>query len=656
MGEEAKVTLTILARNLAKQELESFRTSIRELGKEAKALLSSSLTQAIGLGALAVALRKAFQATDELEQSQRTLAATAQITGTNLQELYSISNSLKDAFKLDDDLANQFTETITRLTVQAGDFNKTQQAAAAFLELGAARGFTAKETMESLETAFIGVYRGAQRLIGQNVGDLFERQARKIGLTVAELTESEKAHILLTAAISAGETARGSYAQWLETAAGQQQLFALRLNDAQVRLGKALAPIRLLAIQGFAFIAEKVEAFIGGLQLLAAEFGAFTTKLPAIGLGIKAWVIDLFASIAEFLRDNFPKLYKFMFNIPPEELRAAADKMREDAKRIGDAAAEGLREARAEVVAEHNAPPAPRAGGPAPGSAAPPAGVPDTRIIKELTRDMIALKAEFRDGLQGAVQFAGGLDDIRNKARAALKEGGLSPEAMQGLQGIIDQTTAAIKEAADAVNKLVDVSLEADLAWQALINTTIKWKDILTDVTSNTLNEFGTVVEDVFSAMVDSSVQAGVALQVGMLKAIAAIIRGIGQMLLVEAGQWIAEGIANPLVAGIKFAGAAKAIGVAGLAFALAGALGGAANNTSVNLPQGSVPGGTAGSTPASTAQTAQENKPEAVGTLVIEGGILDMTDPRQADAFQNAIVKLTNLKRIDVIVRPFTR
>jgi hypothetical protein len=375
------------ALNGASRQFTGFGAKLRDLGAEARDLFSNKLTQALSLGALAVGIRGAFKATDELEQSQRTLASTAQITGASLDSLYATANALRTGFQLDDDMANKFTETVTRLTAASGQLNQTQQVSAAFLELGAARGFTATQTMEALENAFIGVYRGAQKLIGQNVGDLFARVAQASGRTAAELTEAEKAQILVNAALDNGSRAAGSYAAWLETAAGKQQSMNLALNEAQVALGKALAPIRLAAIPALAAVLTKVREFIGGIQLLAAEFAIASFKIEAFWKDFKAFAFDAIASaltqVDLFFRQfgigigEFGRRIASELQLVASVLRKEADALRAVA-RVGGPTA--LAEAEGEIIGDFNQPPA-GGGGPPGRRPPPPLGPPGKDLL-----------------------------------------------------------------------------------------------------------------------------------------------------------------------------------------------------------------------------------------------------------------------------------
>lgn len=665
MPNEGKVSLIIQIKNLAKTELASFRQSLKNLGAEAKALLSNQLTQALSLGAIALGLRKAFQATDELEQSQRTLAATAQLTGASLEELFGISNRLKDAFSLDDDQANQLTETITKLTVSAGRFNETQKVGAAFLELGAARGFSVAETMDALQAAQYGVYRGAQRLLGQNVEELFTKQARAIGVSVGELTQAEKAQALLTAAIAAGDTARGSYAAWLDTAAGKQHLLNIRINDAQVALGQALNPLRLLALEGLGFLAQKLREFVGGIQAWGLELGFLfdrivaglkgTVGLVSLSLGellnstsnfIRDWGSTVLTTLNPILQLIGQPLIKLVANVTDtagDALVRTGSRLVEQSRdmiaAIVAAREDALAELGKEFVTGPNTPPPGATGGT--GGVKPPPTDP-MRDVKARQLEMEKLRIAYRDGALGLVEYGGKLDEIRTNATKAAAATKVGSAEWAGYQQIIDSTTGSISGVAEEFFKLIDVQQAAADQWDSLMNTAINWRDVMKDISQTTLQEFANVIEQTFAAIVDSSQKAGQAFKVAMLNAIAAIVRALGQMMLVRAGEMIANAIAMPLKAGQFLAAAAKYAGVAALAFAVAGGLGGAAANAG-----GGGGGGAGGGGATAVAKDARDSVNPGSGTINIQGGFLDMTDPRQADALAAAIGDLTGRRII---------
>jgi hypothetical protein len=160
--------------------------------------------------------------------------------------------------------------------------------------------------------------------------------------------------------------------------------------------------------------------------------------------------------------------------------------------------------------------------------------------------------------------------------------------------------------------------------------------NLIARMAGDTLQGFGSAIETAFAAMVDGSKSAGEAFAGAMLGAIAQVARSLGQFLLGKAAMAIGDGLlGDPR----GWAAAGKYTAGAVAMFALAGAIGGASNRI------GSAGGGgaLAGSTSKSLGDTS---KGEA--TIIIEGGLLDMSDPRQEQALAAAIESLTG-RRVTV-------
>jgi len=159
---------------------------------------------------------------------------------------------------------------------------------------------------------------------------------------------------------------------------------------------------------------------------------------------------------------------------------------------------------------------------------------------------------------------------------------------------------------------------------------------VMADMTSRVLVGFGDAVEGAFQAFAEGSVSAGEAFKNAMLGALGAVARGFGEFFLAQATGEIAKAIGNPLTAGQHLAAAAKYTAAATAMFALSGALKGA----------GAAGGGAAGGAVAATSEL-ETGRGEV--TVYIEGGLLDVTDPRQQDAFARM---LENISGRRVIVR----
>jgi hypothetical protein len=170
--------------------------------------------------------------------------------------------------------------------------------------------------------------------------------------------------------------------------------------------------------------------------------------------------------------------------------------------------------------------------------------------------------------------------------------------------------------------------------------------DQLATTTVDSMGAFMQASIEAFGAFTDGSHAAGNAFEGAMLGALAAVASSFAQMFAARATAALAESLLpSNLVSGQSAGGLAAAayFGAAAAAMsALAGALRGAAARTAGGAGGG---GGAAGAQ-ARTNEGAREREP---ATLIVQGGLLNMSDPRQADAFANAIETLTGRK---VLVR----
>ena len=108
-----------------------------------------------------------------------------------------------------------------------------------------------------------------------------------------------------------------------------------------------------------------------------------------------------------------------------------------------------------------------------------------------------------------------------------------------------------------------------------------------------------------------------------MLGAVAAVARAQGQLFLGEALAALGRGLlGNPAA----FAAAAKFTAAAAVMFAIAGAVGQAAS------------GGGGGGAGGGGEQADRLEGTRGEAEIVIRGGLLDMSDPRQADALAAAV------------------
>lgn len=161
---------------------------------------------------------------------------------------------------------------------------------------------------------------------------------------------------------------------------------------------------------------------------------------------------------------------------------------------------------------------------------------------------------------------------------------------------------------------------------------------VIADMTTNTFQAFGSAVTDAFAAMVEGSQSAGAAFAGAMLGALGAVASGFGQFFMAKATASLASAF-GPVPNPGGFAAAAKYTAAAVAMFALAGVLGGMGSKVSGG-------GGSRGGASRDTNTLADAKKGEA--EIIIEGGLLDMNDPRTEASFARAIESLTG-RRVTV-------
>lgn len=159
-------------------------------------------------------------------------------------------------------------------------------------------------------------------------------------------------------------------------------------------------------------------------------------------------------------------------------------------------------------------------------------------------------------------------------------------------------------------------------------NLGIDWNQVTEMLAAGSINEFGSVVEDTFSAIVDSSQDASVAFEQGTLNALSSVASGFARYFAAQALGALASG--NFTSAGLY---TAASLGLS----ALSGTIGGAASNAGAGART------TGRSTTNAFAGTADRGSAE----IIIEGGLLDTTDPRQAQALGDAISDLSGRRVI---------
>lgn len=283
-----KLLGTLRARLLL--ESEDFRRGLQQSTKRVESfekqlgrLRTRTLAQVASFGALSLAIKKSFEVADEYDKSERQLAATAKLTGTNLDFLNSIAAKGQEQFKLSQVAASGFAIELAKLAKNAGDVSKAGPALAAALDLGAARGLDATETLQRLSQVIVGIDAGFDNLIGMNASVVYKEWADSINTTVGRLTDQQKAQAVLNKIMQDGATVRGEYQKWLTSSAGQSYLLAQGIEQTYAALGKALQPALVAILPPLTEFANAIGWSIREVEVLGARLAPLPELMAAIG-------------------------------------------------------------------------------------------------------------------------------------------------------------------------------------------------------------------------------------------------------------------------------------------------------------------------------------------------------------------------------------
>src|SRR5688572_4626711 len=296
---------------------------------EAKTLLENKLIQGIGLAGLITGLKKSFDAAGEFEASLTKLKGTAKIAGVSFEYLEGLSQRAQDQFKLSATVANDLSSELVKLAGKAGDVGKASPALQSFLDIGAARGLTASQTLKAVQQAILGIDEGTDKLFGANPSVLYERFAESIGTTAGKLTDQQKAQAILTAATQDGLKVQGAYVESLDSIKGRSEIAKNSLQQLAVTLGTALKPALEAAIGVFTWFVEGVQKFVGGIQLLAVDVAI---AWEGLGPRVRKTFGSILMTFSEFVGES--RLFLTIFGDGATEL----------ADRMGDAGVRMVRE------------------------------------------------------------------------------------------------------------------------------------------------------------------------------------------------------------------------------------------------------------------------------------------------------------------------
>jgi len=280
--------------------------ALKSLGAQAKSLFSSQLFQLASFAGVVQGLRKSVEAANELEASTRKLEGTSKITGVALETLQEISRRGQDAFKLNATTANDFSVELVKLAAKAGDVGKASAGLDAFLNLGAAKGLTASQTLTAVQQSILGIDEGTDKLFNKNPSVLYAEYAAAIGTTAGKLTDQQKAQALLNAAITDGGKVGGAYADYLNSTAGKQEQLTTQLKASAAELGKSLQPALLAILPLLTQLAKAFSWLVQQGQLLGVGLAYTFTQIPVTVARIKGETIELLGRMVQEASNFIP--------------------------------------------------------------------------------------------------------------------------------------------------------------------------------------------------------------------------------------------------------------------------------------------------------------------------------------------------------------
>ena len=190
------------------------------------------------MAGIGLIMRATAPEADAFRISTLRLDGAARLTGVSLGMLQRISKQTQDQFKLSSVQSNELTAEVSKLTGKAGDISRTGAVLAAFLNVGAAQGMSAQQTLIAVHHAILGIDEGTDKLFQKNPSVIYKEFAAEIGTTAGKLTDQQKAQAMVNEAMRASLLVGDAYGRFLETAVGKQSQLATASERLQVAIGK----------------------------------------------------------------------------------------------------------------------------------------------------------------------------------------------------------------------------------------------------------------------------------------------------------------------------------------------------------------------------------------------------------------------------------
>lgn len=253
--------------------MSGFMNQIPGWAKAAAVLTAAYAAISKAVGMVSDFVMDSFAVYDAFAASQTKMAAQSKLTGVSLDDLKAAAAKAREEFGLSTATANEAAITTAKYASRAGDASLQNKLLAASLDLGAAAGLTAAESMEAMEQGLRGQDEGFDKLLGKNPSTLWKEYADANGLAVGKMTDTQKRMAELTAIVDAGNIVQGAYNERLQTGAGQQEQMANKLDNAKIAFGQALQPIRMLVIQGLMKLIEVATPVVQAVGEMVNWFG-----------------------------------------------------------------------------------------------------------------------------------------------------------------------------------------------------------------------------------------------------------------------------------------------------------------------------------------------------------------------------------------------
>ncbi len=197
-----------------------------------------------GIGFVRSAIENSLSAYDALVVSQRKMEGASKLTGLSLDYLHGIAAEGREKFGLSTVTANEYAVEMAKLEKVSGGASKATDLLSGFLEIGAARGLTAAESLQAAQQSILGIDEGTDKLFGKNPSGLWADYEQVIGKSAGKFSDMEKQAALAYAVIEGGNATLGSYAAVLDSTAGKTELFKQKNQEAAAALGESMGVIR----------------------------------------------------------------------------------------------------------------------------------------------------------------------------------------------------------------------------------------------------------------------------------------------------------------------------------------------------------------------------------------------------------------------------